>query len=226
MVEARTRRALQAAQKYSLVANSVKSEIVIEPEIIVADMLDTGISAMSEGNPMETAEATVTTRITPVRSLPVGTTKRARTLWLIGGTALILVFVAIALLPPQVPVVHVSTETVRDEAAGTGFARAKVTIGVGAKINGIVLKTYGDQGDVIKKGQIMAELQGQDVQSQIGQAVNQAQAQGAALISARANLAASRARLQASVSAVAKAEAGLRLAEISFCTRALSCASR
>lgn len=35
VVEARTRRALQAAQKYSLVANSVKSEIVIEPEIVV-----------------------------------------------------------------------------------------------------------------------------------------------------------------------------------------------
>jgi organic hydroperoxide reductase OsmC/OhrA len=33
IVEARTRRALQSAQKYSLVANSVKSEIVIEPEI-------------------------------------------------------------------------------------------------------------------------------------------------------------------------------------------------
>jgi organic hydroperoxide reductase OsmC/OhrA len=34
-VEARTRRALQSAQKYSLVANSVKSEIVIEPRIEV-----------------------------------------------------------------------------------------------------------------------------------------------------------------------------------------------
>jgi len=32
-VEARTRRALQSAQKYSLVANSVKSEIIIEPQI-------------------------------------------------------------------------------------------------------------------------------------------------------------------------------------------------
>ena len=32
-VETRARRALQAAQKYSLVANSVKSEIVIEPKI-------------------------------------------------------------------------------------------------------------------------------------------------------------------------------------------------
>jgi uncharacterized OsmC-like protein len=35
VVEGRVRRALQAAQKYSLVANSVKSEIVIEPEIAV-----------------------------------------------------------------------------------------------------------------------------------------------------------------------------------------------
>jgi organic hydroperoxide reductase OsmC/OhrA len=34
-VENRVRRALQAAQKYSLVANSVKSEIVVEPETIV-----------------------------------------------------------------------------------------------------------------------------------------------------------------------------------------------
>jgi organic hydroperoxide reductase OsmC/OhrA len=33
IVEARTRRALQSAQKYSLVANSVKSEIIIEPGI-------------------------------------------------------------------------------------------------------------------------------------------------------------------------------------------------
>jgi len=37
VVEARARRALQAAQKYSLVANSVKSEIVVEPEIMVVN---------------------------------------------------------------------------------------------------------------------------------------------------------------------------------------------
>lgn len=133
-----------------------------------------------------------------------------------GGTALILVVIAIALLPPRVPVVHLSSATVRDEAAGTGFVRAKVTIGVGAKINGIVLKTYVDQGDVVKKGQILAELQSQDVQSQIGQAVSQAQAQRAAVTSAQANLAASRARFQGSTSAVRKSEAGLRLAETNY----------
>ena len=35
VVEARVHRALQGAQKYSLVANSVKSEIVVEPTIEV-----------------------------------------------------------------------------------------------------------------------------------------------------------------------------------------------
>jgi organic hydroperoxide reductase OsmC/OhrA len=34
-VEARTKRALSAARKYSLVANSVKSEVIIEPQIDV-----------------------------------------------------------------------------------------------------------------------------------------------------------------------------------------------
>jgi organic hydroperoxide reductase OsmC/OhrA len=33
VIEGRTLRALQAAQKYSLVANSIKSQIMIEPEI-------------------------------------------------------------------------------------------------------------------------------------------------------------------------------------------------
>ena len=36
-VEARVRRALQAAQKYSLVANSVKSEVVIEPDVSIVN---------------------------------------------------------------------------------------------------------------------------------------------------------------------------------------------
>ena len=36
-VEARVRRALQAAQKYSLVVNSVKSEIVVDPEIQIEE---------------------------------------------------------------------------------------------------------------------------------------------------------------------------------------------
>jgi uncharacterized OsmC-like protein len=37
VIENRVKRAIQAAQKYSLVANSVKSEIVVEPEIVIEE---------------------------------------------------------------------------------------------------------------------------------------------------------------------------------------------
>ncbi len=37
VVEARARRSLESARKYSLVANSVKSEIIIEPQIIIVE---------------------------------------------------------------------------------------------------------------------------------------------------------------------------------------------
>jgi organic hydroperoxide reductase OsmC/OhrA len=43
VVEARVRRALQSAQKYSLVANSVKSQIWIEPTIEVDDAPKNGV---------------------------------------------------------------------------------------------------------------------------------------------------------------------------------------
>jgi len=166
---------------------------------------------------METVEAQVRSLSAPLRARSLGRMSQKRRRWLAGlaGTLLVLIIVALV-LPPRVPITHLATTTVRDEAIGTGFVRAKVTIGVGAKINGIVLKLYADQGDTVKKGQIVAELQNQDVQSQIGQAVDLAQAQQAVLASARANLSASRARLQASSSVVGKSQAGLRLAEINY----------
>lgn len=46
ILEARIQRALQAAQKYSLVANSVKSEIVMEPEIVVEDVKNTSVEVV------------------------------------------------------------------------------------------------------------------------------------------------------------------------------------
>ena len=48
MIEGRVRRALQAAQKYSLVANSVKSEILVEPEITIEERLASAAQADSQ----------------------------------------------------------------------------------------------------------------------------------------------------------------------------------
>jgi HlyD family secretion protein len=166
---------------------------------------------------MEPLEATTkATRVPPARALPKGTPTALRKWWPLLAGGVVLVAIVLILLPPKVLTTHLTTMTLRDEAAGTGFVRAKVTIGIGAKINGVVLKTYVDQGDIVKKGQILAELQNQDAQSQVGQAASLSQAQQATLSSARANLSASKARLQASISAVGKSQAGLRLAEINY----------
>ena len=165
---------------------------------------------------METLELPHKTRTIPTRPLPAGMPAGKRKLWLIGAGGIVLVLIGVALLPPKIPVTRLSTVTVRDEAAGTGFVRAKVSIGVGAKINGVVLKTYVDQGDAVRKGQLMAELQNQDLHSQVGQAASLAQAQQAALSSARANFSASKARQQASSSDLGKSQAGLRLAQINY----------
>jgi HlyD family secretion protein len=165
---------------------------------------------------METLELPHKTRTIPTRPLPAGMPAGKRKLWLIGAGGIVLVLIGVALLPPTIPVTRLSTVTVRDEAAGTGFVRAKVSIGVGAKINGVVLKTYVDQGDAVRKGQLMAELQNQDLHSQVGQAASLAQAQQAALSSVRANLSASKARQLASSSDLGKSEAGLRLAQINY----------
>ena len=165
---------------------------------------------------METLEAPVQTRVTPVRRLPTPVSPRRRLVWFLAGGIGAVILIVLALLPPKVSVVQLSTMTIRDEAVGTGFVRAKVTIGAGAKINGVVLKTLVDQGDVVRKGQVLAELQNQDLRSQLGQAANLAQAQQSAIRSAQANLAAAKARLQGSISDVAKAQAGLRLAGINF----------
>jgi hypothetical protein len=89
---------------------------------------------------METLELPPKTRTIPTRPLPAGMPASKRKLWLIGAGGIVLVLIGVALLPPKIPVTRLSTVTVRDEAAGTGFVRAKVTIGVGAKINGVVGK--------------------------------------------------------------------------------------
>ncbi len=153
---------------------------------------------------------------------PTGKTSVATSKWkkykraAFSAVPILIVVAFLALLPPKVVVVSPSPMSLRDEAVGTGFIKAKVLVGVGAKINGVVVKTYVDQGDPVRKGQILAELQSNDVQNQISLANSQLAAQKSGLTTTQANLAAAQARLQAATSALEKSKATLRLAEINF----------
>ena len=168
---------------------------------------------------MTTAPLEPETRRPPTRGAPgVPPPARARTRLRLAlvATALVVAVAAGLLLPSRVTVVHPTPTSLRDEAMGTGLVTAKVLIGVGAKINGVILTTTVDQGDPVRKGQILAELHNTDVRSQLSQAGHQLAAQRASVASAHANLATAQARLRGSISGLEKAKAARRLADITF----------
>ena len=151
----------------------------------------------------------------PPWQMPPPVRPRARRLWFVLFAIVTAGSVGVALLlPSQVTVLHPATMSLRDDAVGTGFVKAKVLVGVGAKINGVIVAMHVDQGDRVRAGQILAELQNTDVQGQLRQAGHQLDAQRAGVATARANVVAAQARLRASLSAVEKAKAALRLADL------------
>ncbi|OGP70602.1 MAG: hypothetical protein A2Y80_07995 [Deltaproteobacteria bacterium RBG_13_58_19] len=59
---------------------------------------------------------------------------------------------------PPVPVVLVKTMEIQGKVHGPGTVQSKVPVTVSAKITGILEKLYADQGDRVRKGQLLAEL--------------------------------------------------------------------
>ena len=74
--------------------------------------------------------------------------------------ALVVVLVGYRLLwyRPPVPVMSVKKGEVQGKVHGPGTVQSKVPVTVSAKITGILEKLYVDQGDWVKKGQVLAEL--------------------------------------------------------------------
>lgn len=111
-----------------------------------------------------------------------------------------LVLVKLTLLaPPRVKVVTVQKRDLTAQVYGNGTVEAKVMVGVSSKITGRIVELYCDQGDHVKRGQLLARLESGDLFQQ--------QLQSEAGVSkAAANLNVERASLQ-------KARANLILAE-------------
>ncbi len=59
---------------------------------------------------------------------------------------------------PPVPVISVKKVEVQGKVHGPGTVQSKVPVTVSAKITGILEKLYVDQGDWVKKGQLLAKL--------------------------------------------------------------------
>lgn len=72
--------------------------------------------------------------------------------------------------PPKVKVIRVEKRDLTAQVYGNGTVEAKVVVGVSSKITGKVIELYVDQGDRVKRGQLLAKLENDDLIQQQHQA--------------------------------------------------------
>jgi len=102
------------------------------------------------------------------------------------------------------------------EVFGTGTVEARILVTAGSKITGRVKKLYVDQGDFVKKGQLLAVLESEDLQALVKQSVDTQQKTVYMESATRSDLARSQANIRAAESAVQKSEATMKLAKQTF----------
>lgn len=108
----------------------------------------------------------------------------------------------LVLYRPTVMVMAAKQVEVQGEVRGPGTVQSKVPVAVSSKITGILDKLYADQGDRVKKGQLLAELDTPELKARLAAA-------RAAQERAQKDLGRSRATL-------AKSQANLALAQSNY----------
>lgn len=106
---------------------------------------------------------------------------------------------------PGVDVASARPGAVSQVVTAEGTVQTHINVNVSTQITGIIEGVYADQGDVVKKGQLLATLQNADLTAQAGAAQ-------AAIGDAEQNVAAARATAAQAQENVAVANAGLRKA--------------
>ncbi len=101
--------------------------------------------------------------------------------------------------PPLVKILKVEKRDLTAQVYGNGTVEAKVVVGVSSKITGRIVELYADQGDLVKRGKLLAKLENNDFR-------HQEQQSEAGLNRSAASLSVEQANLQ-------KAKANLVLAE-------------
>ena len=125
--------------------------------------------------------------------------KKKYLVWPVVLVAAVILFKMTVLAPPKVKVAMVEKRDLTAQVYGNGTVEAKVVVGISSKITGKIIELYADQGDSVKRGQLLARLENDDF--------NQQQHQSEAGVNkAAANLNVEKANLQ-------KARANLSLAE-------------
>ncbi len=113
----------------------------------------------------------------------------------IAALIVVFAFYKIFLYRPPVVVITVKKAEIRQTVQGPGTVQSRVPVTVSAKITGILVKLYADQGYHVKKGQLLAELDSAELRSREAAAAYAQSRAERDLASAQANLAKSRANL-------------------------------
>ncbi len=92
--------------------------------------------------------------------------KKSYLIWLVvliaGGVALKMTLFA----PTKVKDVSIEKRDLTSQVYGNGTVEAKVMVGVSSKITGRIVEQFADQGDHVKRGQLLAKLENNDFRQQ------------------------------------------------------------
>jgi HlyD family secretion protein len=121
--------------------------------------------------------------------------KKNYLIWLTALVAIGIILKLTLLAPHQVKTVKVERRDLSAQVYGNGTVEAKVVVGVSSKITGRIVELYADQGDEVKRGQILAKLENDDFSQQERQSEAGLDRSAASLNVEQANLRKARANL-------------------------------
>ncbi len=134
---------------------------------------------------------------------------------LIGGALALAVGAALLLLrPTPVSVAEVVVRDIAPAIQGVGTVEAKVVVQVAAKISGRVVAVLGDQGDTVRPGQVLAQLEDTELAAEVQRAEATLDRARLAIAAQDAALRKARATLVAATAAVSRVRATAALARV------------
>lgn len=88
--------------------------------------------------------------------------KKKYALWFLALAAAVVLAKLSLFAPRKVKVVTLEKRDLTAQVYGNGMVEAKVVVGVSSKITGKIIELYADQGDYVKRGQLLARLENDD----------------------------------------------------------------
>ncbi|GFO53592.1 RND transporter [Geomonas sp. Red276] len=88
--------------------------------------------------------------------------KKKYGIWLLVLVAAVALVKLTLLAPQKVKAVTLEKRDLTAQVYGNGTVEAKVVVGVSSKITGKIVELYADQGDHVKRGQLLAKLENDD----------------------------------------------------------------